>query len=189
LLSPCEFGALRVISESASESQTSYWLLQTARGPAQGTSVLDPAPNVLVQPWSSVEGERFPVPRNFSWQGAVRLKELLARYNAGARLDYQRSRGAYHVRSCHRCRLPPRPERPPWPRRGYRPRRRSWTGRAIRPRALLRPLWRGRVARVAQCLLTIKIAAFRAQRGLGQLSAISGHYAREKALAIDAARW
>jgi hypothetical protein len=75
---------------------------------------------------------------------------------------------------------PTPPGTPPSPHRGYRPRRRSGRpsapGRAIRPRALPRPLGRGSlaVARVAQCPLTPAIAAFRAQGRLGQLSAKTG---------------
>ena len=39
----------------------------------------------------------------------------------------------------------------------------------------MRPRWRGSLARVAQCLLTPAIAAFRARGRLGQLSAINRH--------------
>jgi hypothetical protein len=39
----------------------------------------------------------------------------------------------------------------------------------------VRPLWRPRLARVAQCPLTLGIAAFRAQGRLSQLSAINRH--------------
>ena len=41
----------------------------------------------------------------------------------------------------------------------------------IRPRALLRPLGRGRLARVAQCTLTLPVAGFKAQGRLSQLGA------------------
>ena len=43
---------------------------------------------------------------------------------------------------------------------------------------MLQPLWRDRLARVARCLLTDAIAAFRAQGSLGQLSANNCHNRR-----------
>ena len=43
-------------------------------------------------------------------------------------------------------------------------------------RPLLRPLWRGRPARVGNVCLPIPIAAFRAQGRLSQLGATSGLY-------------
>jgi hypothetical protein len=48
------------------------------------------------------------------------------------------------------------------------------TAARTRDRFLLRPPWRGRLARVAQCRLTLAIAGFRAHGWVRQLSAISG---------------
>ena len=69
------------------------------------------------------------------------------------------------------------PGTPPWPRRGYPPRRRSnrGTARGPRPRALLRPLWRGRLGGWPNVRLPMPITAFRAQGRLRQLSAINRH--------------
>src|SRR5262249_27569398 len=73
------------------------------------------------------------------------------------------------------------PGTPPWPRPGYRPRRRSGPcdgtrTQATRPMALLRPLWRGRLAAWPNVRLPIPIAAFRAQGRFSQLSVMKCHH-------------
>jgi hypothetical protein len=74
------------------------------------------------------------------------------------------------------CYRPPRPYRP-----------RDSHPAAIRPRALLRPLWRQGSPNVC---LPIPIAAFRAQGSLGQLSARSGLLSNgQKTLAVGGTCW